>query len=179
MTVDEAELPTVYLLSGEIHFTDRPAVVTTVLGSCVSVTLFNRRRGLSAICHGMLPHCRSGQTCGRTCAEAAKYVDCSLLAIISRFQQYGVVLSELEIGVYGGADMFGSLAGIKTSASVGKQNIEMALRILEREGALVHTMDVGGTEGRKMHFNTGTGEVRSVRLQPRVVLASNGNGGPK
>ena len=76
--------------------------------------------------------------------------------------------------------MFGSLAGIKTSVSVGKQNIEMALRILEREGALVQTMDVGGTEGRKMYFNTGTGEVTVARLQPRVVLAgNNGKGGPK
>jgi chemotaxis protein CheD len=32
-----------YLKPGEIHIADRPGIVTTVLGSCVSVTMYSPR----------------------------------------------------------------------------------------------------------------------------------------
>ena len=59
MSLDESKFPVIYLKSGEIYFTEEPVIVLTVLGSCVSVTLFHRRLGYSAICHGLLPRCRA------------------------------------------------------------------------------------------------------------------------
>lgn len=177
MTTTGTERPTIYLRSGEIHFTDQPGVVITVLGSCVSVTLFHRRSGLSAICHGLLPHCRSRHVCGRNCADAAKYVECSLRTIMEQFKQFGVKLSELEAGIYGGADMFGMSAALTSRFSVGKQNVETAIKRLQHEGVPVHTIDVGGNRGRKIYFNTQTGGIQLVHLQPTVVLAGNGGNG--
>jgi chemotaxis protein CheD len=171
MISGETELPTIYLRTGEIYFTAQPVVIITVLGSCVSVNLFHRRLGLSAVSHGLMPHCRNQQACDGSCAESAKYVECSLHTMVDWFKRSGVALRELETGVYGGADMFGKPSAAKFTFSVGKQNIETAVNALSNEGVPVLTMDVGGTQGRKIYFNTRTGEVLLKRLQPGVVLA--------
>jgi chemotaxis protein CheD len=178
MILSERELPTIYIGSGEICFTDQPNVIVTVLGSCVSVTLFHRRLGLGAICHGLLPHCRNRGACSHTCAESAKYVECSLRTMVGRFKQHGIAVRELETGLYGGADMFGASSSARSRFSVGKQNIETAFSVLETEGLQVFDKNVGGRQGRKIHFNTRTGEVRLMLLQPGVVLAEN-NGNNK
>ena len=49
------DLARVYLKPGELHFATGPTVVSTVLGSCVSVTMFDRLSGAAAICHALLP----------------------------------------------------------------------------------------------------------------------------
>jgi len=176
MIPGERELPVIYMRSGEICFSDEPNVIVTVLGSCVSITLFHRRLGLGAMSHGLLPHCRNRGACSHSCAESAKYVECSLHTMIGRFKQYGIPVRELETGIYGGADMFGALSSGRSRFSVGKQNIETAVKVLETEGIQVASKNVGGIQGRKIKFNTQTGEVRLILLQPGVVLAgSNGN----
>jgi chemotaxis protein CheD len=96
--------------------------------------------------------------------------------MVGRFKQYGIPVRELETGIYGGSDMFGALSSVKSRFSVGKQNIETAVKVLEAEGIQVATKNVGGIQGRKINFNTQTGEVRLILLQPGVVLAGkNGN----
>ncbi len=47
----------------------------------------------------------------------------------------------------------------------------MAMQALEKESLSILSIDVGGTTGRKLYFNTRTGEVLLKRLQPRVILA--------
>ncbi len=173
MIPGERELPVIYMRSGEICFTDQPNVIVTVLGSCVSVTLFHRRMGLGAMSHGLLPHCRNRGACSDNCAESAKYVECSLHAMVGRFRKYGVPVHELEIGIYGGSDMLGALTSIRSRFSVGKQNIEAATKVLETEGLQVATKNVGGSQGRKIKFNTQTGKVELILLQPGVMLAGN------
>jgi len=140
-----------------------------VLGSCVSVTLFHRRLGLSAVSHGMLPYCRERAVCAGSCAGAAKFVECSVRTMAGRFKKAGITLQELEARIYGGAEMFGarSLAGPATS--VGKQNVETALRALKDEALRIHAMDVGGRQGRKLFFDTGTGEVFLKHILRRAV----------
>ena len=170
------ELPVIYLKSGELHFSEQPASVMTVLGSCLAVTLFHRRTGTGAICHGLLPECRERAGCGSECREPGKYVECALLWMVKQFSRRGVALRELEVKVFGGADMFGARPGAKRNISVGKQNIATAIKVLEKEGLSILSMDVGGVQGRKLFFNTQTGEILLKRLQPRVVLADNGSG---
>jgi chemotaxis protein CheD len=176
MTIVEEDILTIYLRSGEIYFTDRPSVVITVLGSCVSVTLFHRRLGLSSISHGLLPHCRNRLDCGGACNESAKFVECSLSTMVDRFKQSGVALRELEARIYGGAEMFSARPGAKRAISVGRQNITTAQKIIDREGLKVVFSDVGGAQGRKIFFNTATGDVLLKRLSPRIILAGKGAG---
>ena len=171
MSLSENTLPVIYLKTGEIHFAEQSASVYTVLGSCLAVTMFHRRLGIGAICHGFLPECREKGQCGGECPEPGKYVDCAIQWMTKRFKQRGALLHEIEIKVFGGADTLGAGPGGRGVISIGKLNAAMALQVLEKEGLSILSLDVGGATGRKLFFNTHTGEVLLKRLQPRVILA--------
>ncbi len=176
MNPDTHDLPVVYLKSGDLHFSDKPSSVMTVLGSCLSVTMFHRGARVGAICHGLLPKCRERSVCSGACAERAKYVECAIEMMAKLFDANNLKRSEVEVKVFGGADMFSIRLGGRGSISVGRQNIEIARQSLEKLGIHVIAMDVGGTTGRKLYFNTHTGEVLLKRLQPSIVLADSGAG---
>jgi chemotaxis protein CheD len=94
--------------------------------------------------------------------------------MVKHFRKHGAASHEIEVKVFGGADMFGAGPGGMGGISVGKQNAEKALDVIKKEGLLVTAHDLGGTQGRKIFFNTKTGEVLLKRLQPNVVLAGEG-----
>lgn len=151
----------VYLKPGELYIGERPAKVITVLGSCVSVTLFNRRLGVGAICHGAMPHCRKVKKCHGLCRDVFKYVDCSLHYMLWRLRGLGVTDSELEVKLFGGADTLSS----KKENTIGSLNVKMALDIIRREHLRIIAADVGDSFGRKIIFLTHTGEVYLKRLK--------------
>ncbi len=96
MTREDKDLPLVYLKPGEMHFSAEPAVVVTVLGSCLSVTMFCRRRKLGGICHGLLPKCgQQKKDCHGECLEGFKYVDCSIRRMVQLFSRHKVRRSEI------------------------------------------------------------------------------------
>ncbi len=43
---DSPELPQVFLGMGQVHISEEPVVISTVLGSCISVTMFNRQSAM-------------------------------------------------------------------------------------------------------------------------------------
>jgi chemotaxis protein CheD len=82
-----------------------------------------------------------------------------------------VLLHEIEVKVFGGADTFSAAPGGRRGFSIGQRNTEIAMQSLKKEGLSILSLDVGGATGRKLFFNTHTGEVLLKRLQPRVILA--------
>ncbi len=154
-----------------MYFSEEPAVVVTVLGSCLSVTMFHRRRGLGAICHGLLPKCSGQKECYGDCLEGLKYVDCSIQRMVRIFDRYKVRRGEIEVKCFGGADMFTRGIERPGAVSVGRQNIISAEKILHAEGLKLNVKDVGGLQGRKIFFYTHTGEVLLKRLK-KVEVAN-------
>jgi len=149
----------VYLKPGEMHFAEQPTLVVTVLGSCVSITMFSRSAGLGAICHGLLPSCKGQLQCGGDCLDGFKYVDCSIRRMAVLFYQRGVRRSEIEVKCFGGADMFNRDINTREAVSVGNQNLTIAQQVLASEGLSLKVSDVGGRRGRKILFYTDTGDV--------------------
>ncbi len=175
MSSEDQEQQTVYLKAGEMVFSGEPSVVMTVLGSCLTVTMYHRRSGFAAICHGLLPRCPKRRDCGARCGQQAKYVECVVPWMVRQFNEAGAQLRELEVKVFGGADMFSSTGKGGASLSIGKQNIEAAFEAIAKAGLRVLSRDAGGTQGRKIFFNTQTGEVLLKRLQPNVILVEEGD----
>ncbi len=162
MRLTETErLPGVYLHPGELVICPDPTRVVTVLGSCVSVTLFCRRLRLGAICHGTLPSCRDLTGCTEHCIDAFKFMDCAIHHMLREFRKLGIANREIEVKVFGGADTLRS----KTSNTIGSKNIEITLDILGKERLGVLAADVGDNFGRKLIFLSHTGEVFLKRLK--------------
>ena len=165
MSLVKEQLPLVYLKPGELYFSGEPAVVATVLGSCLAITMFHRRRGLGAICHGLLPTCDGQKDCSGDCLDGLKYVDCSIRRMVQLFDQQKVRRGEIEVKCFGGSDMFSRPIERQGLVSVGRQNIISAEKILHSEGLKLVVKDVGGLQGRKIFFSTHTGEVLLKRLE--------------
>lgn len=152
----------VYLKPGEIYMTKDPTVVSTVLGSCVSVTLFNRRLGIGAICHALFPEAKEDVN-----GDGFKYVDYALSKIIDKFDSMGIKLSEIETKLFGGSDIVEMNDEDRLRPTVGKQNIDAAFNLIKNRKLRLISSDVGGLEGRKIIFYTHTGEVFLRRLSDK------------
>ncbi|GFO55046.1 putative chemoreceptor glutamine deamidase CheD 2 [Geomonas sp. Red276] len=160
MTADD-QPATVYLKPGGLVIASQPTLVTTLLGSCVAVTLYCPRLRVGAICHAVLPACRRSP-CRECQVEGAKYVLCAVRLMLRDLAERGINRSEIQAKLFGGAEMFNCRG---KGGSVGKQNADLALRLLQDEGIRLVSHDFGGERGRKLIFNTDSGEVYLKKLK--------------
>ena len=158
-------VPDIYLKPGEAVISNRAEIVSTVLGSCISITMFSLRQKMGAICHNLLPKCKEKSVCNDNCHEAFRYVECTIRRMLDEFISRGINQNEIEVKIFGGADMFKLTAVKKSSVTVGRQNIDTALKILGDFGLKIAASDTGGTHGRKIVFCTQTGTVLLKRLE--------------
>lgn len=154
----------IYLNPAEIVLAEGPATVTTVLGSCVTVTLFCPYSRLGAICHGVLP---SGAD-----PEPGKYVDQAIRYMFDFFNENQTPLDRVVAKVFGGADMFPQIRGIRDQGTIGSQNIQAALNTLEQAGISPAVVEVGGEQGRKLVFFSETGEVFIKRVRKEQMRSN-------
>jgi chemotaxis protein CheD len=148
-----AEVPRIasrFLQPGHLVIATEPMQVTTILGSCVSVCLFDTTKGIGGINHFMLP-----LASGRTTASA-RFGDVAMNELLSGVRNAGARLPFLQARVFGGASMFQDM---KTTASLGQKNAELALDFLARTGVHVIEVDTGGNRGRKLIYRTDEGTV--------------------
>lgn len=168
MSHKEKKIPALFLRPGEFFFGDSPALVTTVLGSCISVTMFAPRLGIGSICHGLLPTCKGRKhrqcDCGDRCPEGFRFVECSIWRMLEEFMRHGIDRGELQVKLFGGAEMFLTPDLQRRNRTVGRQNISVAMEVIEGEGLALLATDVGGCRGRKIIFNSATGDVMLKRL---------------
>jgi len=164
MPAEDAKLPRIILNSAELYVSPTPAIVKTVLGSCVAVTMFNRRRGIGAICHALLPHPRDNKPYTANYAENRKYVTYVIPEMIREMQQYDIQLREIEVKLFGGSDTLNEKTGQESGRSAGRLNVKTVMEVLEAQRLQLKTSDVGGIRGRKILFYTHTGEVLLKRL---------------
>jgi chemotaxis protein CheD len=155
-----------YLKPGELLCPQQPTVISTILGSCIAITLYSRLRGLGCMCHAVLPS--SGGE------ENLKYVDRALRCMLERFDRLHVPRKDIEVKIFGGADTLHGGSGQalpREGASIGRQNIAAALALVAREGLRVSSSDLGGLMGRKLFFYSHTGEIFLKRFPIREGAA--------
>jgi len=146
----------VFLQPGQLWLDDTPALVKTILGSCLAITMRAQRLGLAAVTHCLLPS--AGGLARLTRAETLKYVDATVGLLFEIFALRGASLADLEVKLVGGADNL--LAnGPPNRYSVGSRNVQVALAGLAQRGIRPAAAIVGGRAGRVMVFDAGTGDV--------------------
>ena len=155
-----------YVQPGESHLVTAPTMIRTLLGSCVGVTFRCARLGIAALCHPMLPTAPKATSSGvQNPAPGPRFVDFAILDLIRQFEARGARRDEIEIKLFGGADVLIVNNPDESRPTVGKLNAEMAVKLLDREGLEVRASCLGGDTGYFIHFNTETGEVLLRRLK--------------
>jgi chemotaxis protein CheD len=138
-----------FLPPGEIYCSSEPTVVSTILGSCVAVCLWDRQRSIGGINHFLLARCG-------TATATPRYGDVAVARLLQALERLGSQGGDLRAKVFGGAAVlpFGSHAD-----TVGTQNVNVALEVLHRYGIPVLARRTGGQRGLFIRFHTAVGRV--------------------
>lgn len=147
---------TIYI--GGVHASAEPALVKTLLGSCIAVCLHDPGRGIGGMNHFMLP--RGSSNDGDPTRFGVHAMDC----LIGAMQKLGGDRRRFVAKVFGGAHV---LAIRESTAGVPQQNIEFVREFLREEGFRVLNEDVGGYHPRHVHFHTVTGRAFVKRVGGR------------
>ncbi len=153
----------IYVQPGESHLVSEPALLRTVLGSCVGVTFLVPRLGVAGLCHPMMPRCPPAQLANLGVRAGRRYVDFAIRDMSSRLDRLGATRAEVVVKLFGGNDVL-TVAGSDSRQTIGKQNSEAALRVLTEEGFNITASCLGGAFGVHIDFDTVTGEVLLRRL---------------
>lgn len=151
------------LMPGELFFGGPPARLTTLLGACVSVTIWHRATAAGGICHFLYPEQeqQGPRLDGRYGREA-------LALLAPSVTSTGARLADCEIKIFGGGGVMGDGSG-PAALQLGARNIGLARQWAAAQGVSVAAEDVGGRDYRRITFDLDSGAVevfssRSVSL---------------
>jgi chemotaxis protein CheD len=143
------DLQAMYLHAGHVLVSPTPCRVTTVLGSCVAVGIWDPEAGIGGLNHFLLPHSTVDQK------DSTRFGDAAMRALIEGVVAAGGRRRGLLAKVFGGACV---LTPFQASGwHLGAQNVKAARRLLLEERIPVAAEDVEGERGRKLIFQTHDG----------------------
>ncbi|HKJ05815.1 MAG TPA: chemotaxis protein CheD [Geopsychrobacteraceae bacterium] len=149
-----------YLYPGALFVDSRPHLVTTVLGSCVAVCLWDSVQKVGGINHYLLP-LWNGEG-----LSTPKYGNIAIEKLISGMLDLGCKKKYLVAKLFGGAALWQNQHGL---LRVGDRNASLAQDILKEHNIPIVASDLLGEQGRKIIYNTETGAVLLRRHRSRVI----------
>ena len=174
MDLKNSDIPHVFLHTGDAFIGVRPAIVSTVLGSCVSISMFSSQLKQGAICHAFLPSRKEIDPDKQESVQICRYVDTAIDYLLECMTRIGANQSRLEVKIFGGSSgLTASHVRAPNFFSVGERNVKTALRCLTEKGLHPKAMDVGGNVGRKILFATHSGDIWLKRLDKQTLLNNN------
>lgn len=151
------------IVQGEYASSQDPrCCFTTILGSCVSVCLFDKEAQIGGINHFLLPEGTS------SAMDEMRFGLHAMELLINDLLKSGASKSRLQAKLFGGANM---LAGL---SDVGARNVAFARRFLSDEGFQIVAEETGGDAGRRLRFWPVGGRVqmrfiKSHDVQPQIA----------
>ena len=134
-------------------------LVTSGLGSCIAVAVYDRSNRVAGLAHAMLPDAGGNP-------DEAKFVDTATAALLRGVREAGGSLDSTKAKLVGGSEMFQF-----STEAIGPRNIAAAERALADTGVTVMASDVGGDYGRSVRLRGSSGElvVRSAKHGERTI----------
>jgi chemotaxis protein CheD len=137
---------------GEVYASANAAVIETILGSCVSVCMHDRKRKVGGMNHILLP----GKADMENFDGAARYGINAMEMLINEMLKLGAGKENLRAKLFGGAHIIQSL---RRDVSPGLKNVNFIEKFLRIEGIPIQSRDTGGVNARRIYFHTDTGDV--------------------
>jgi chemotaxis protein CheD len=138
-----------YLHPGRIFASAEPTAVTTILGSCVAVCLWDPVAATGGVAHFVLPHGAGDQ------ASALRYGNVAVPELVQRLIDLGCGADRLRAKLFGGACVIAAFQ--RGGGQLGLGNAESARGLLAAAGVPVLVEDLGGRRGRKLIFQVDDG----------------------
>src|SRR6478672_3336265 len=135
-----------YLLPSTLFAEKEAHMIDTVLGSCVSICLFDTKIKVGGMNHYMLPLWNGDGL------ASPKFGNIANEKLIEKLFKLGCSKQTLIAKIFGGASQ------IHSSINIGERNIEIAKQQLDEFGIRILKENLGGHVGRKLRFDSGSGE---------------------
>lgn len=147
----------IFLQPGDFYFGDEHTRIRTILGSCISITMWHPRLKQGGMCHYMLPERRANsprRLDGRYADDAIALFMRELLSNRTKPEDY-------EVKIFGGGRMFQRQrrAEMPKSMDVGTRNIEAGRRLLREHGFHIRAEHLAGDGHRNVIFDVASGNV--------------------
>jgi chemotaxis protein CheD len=140
-------------------------ILRTLLGSCVGVMLYERKRKLLGLAHVVMP-----DSLGRS-QPVGKYADTAIPETIRRMEALiGASRLALSAKIAGGANMFAHVTPTP-ARPIGDQNIAAIEQILLALDIPIVGRHLGGTAGRRLVADAESGSVEIHMIgQPTIRI---------
>lgn len=135
---------------GEIHIGARPTEISTILGSCVAVCLYDTVQRVGGMNHYLVPLWNENGL------QSPKYGNISIPRLIESMLNVGCELYNMEAKIFGGANVIDVSSH---DMMIGRKNILIANEILREYKIPIVAKDIGGEKGRKIMMHSDTGKI--------------------
>lgn len=139
-----------FLYPSALYAKPTPTLISTILGSCVAVCLYDPVLSIGGMNHYMLP-LWNGEG-----LASPRYGNIAIEKLLHKMESFGSKKHNLRAKLFGGGEVINASSN---SFLIGERNIALAREVLEIEKIPIIASSVGGKLGRKIIFNTQSGEV--------------------
>jgi chemotaxis protein CheD len=139
----DVQLIDYYLAPGHIYLTHEPARISTVLGSCVAVSLWDAQKEYGGMAHFLYPFV------GDRKKATAQYGNVAIKYLVEMFLEGGAKDKDMSAQIFGGA-----LSSSAECAKIARENVSTARKVLRSYRIKVISEDIAGNMGRKIVYNT-------------------------
>jgi chemotaxis protein CheD len=136
-----------FLYPGQVFASRDPITISTILGSCAAVCLWDRHMRAGGMNHYLLPE---GPTDG---PNRLRYGNVANAELLKQVLALGCEVKNLQAKIFGGSSAF----SVDLSQSLGTRNVDLAERFLRTSGIPVVERDVSGKHGRRLVFQLAEG----------------------
>ncbi len=146
----------IFLQPGDFYFGDVDTRIRTILGSCVSITMWHPTRLIGGMCHYMLP---GGRRIEPDRLDG-KYADEAMLMFLQEIRAAKTHPAEYRVKLFGAGNMFPGLknkAAHKSGPNVPDKNMAIAYSLVEKHGFKIDAEDLGGDGHRQILFDIWSG----------------------
>jgi len=151
---------------GEYYSTNKPSVISTLLGSCVAACLYDPKKQLIGMNHFMLSNTRYSRDMPMHISEAGRYGIHAMELLINDMMGKGTNRKRLRAKVFGGATISYKETEFSNFMCVGQVNSKFIREYLTGEGIPVDAEDLEGSFGRVIHFSNGDFAVHRRKINP-------------
>ena len=152
----------IFLHPGDFSFAGGGAHLHTLLGSCISITLWHPRKKVGGMCHFTLPgHPKVRSLNGK---HNGRYAEGAMALFREAVDKHKTHITEYQAKIFGGGNMMRS-ADKPVDDTIGTKNAAAAMQLLMQEGVEILVAHVGEFGHRRIVFDISTGEVW-VKHQP-------------
>jgi chemotaxis protein CheD len=148
----------IFLKPGDFYFSSSGEHITTILGSCIAITLWHPVLHIGGMCHFVMP---AASVLNLNYSKPSElngyYAEDAMLLFKNAVESRGTSLISYEAKVFGGGHS--QSAAHSVAESVGHKNTIAAKVLLKRHGITIKATHLGENKYRRLIFNTTTGDV--------------------